>query len=392
MNGLVPGVKKIAVLNPSAIGDFVVTLPAVHAIKTAYKDAHIVYIGKQWHADLLRGRPGPIDDATVIPPVPGVGAPVDIDCDREEIDRFVQTMQAHRFDLAFQMYGGGRYSNPLIQQFGARLTVGLQAPEAEPLDRCIPYVYLQNNRLRMLEVAALAGADRLQLRQELEVTAQDRALAQEAVPATPGKPLILIHTGASDLRRRWPTERFAAVADAFAEQGACIAVNGVEDEADVVGDVIARMRHPAVDLCGKLSLSGLCGLLERAALLVSNDSGPLHLALAIGTPCVGVYWFSNLYVAGPLAHRNHRIALSLQVECPVCGAENMVSRCPHDVSFVARVSVDEVLQLGFDLLRRKREEGDGQVKQPSRLSDPADRGYSDAGLDRPAPSGGYRPC
>lgn len=348
---LVAGVKKIAILNPSAIGDFVVTLPAVHALKAAYRVAHIVYLGKQWHADLLRGRPGPIDDVTVVPPVPGVGAPADSDCDQEQIDKFLHTMQSHQFDLAFQMYGGGRYSNPFIKRFGARLTVGLKAPEAEPLDRCIPFVYLQNNRLRMLEVAALAGADRLQLGQELEITARDRKLAEMVISASPAKPLIVLQPGASDLRRRWPAERFAAVADTLAEQGACIAINGVEAEAGVVGEVMDHMRQPAIDLCGKLSLSGLCGLLERAALLVSNDTGPLHLALAIGAPCVGIYWFSNLYVAGPLVHKKHRIALSLQVRCPVCGAENMNSRCPHDVSFVAQVSVDDVLQLAFDLLR-----------------------------------------
>jgi ADP-heptose:LPS heptosyltransferase len=347
---LVADVKKIAILNPSAIGDFVVTLPAVHALKAAYRSAHLVYIGKQWHAKLLRGRPGPIDGVAVVPPVPGVGAPAGSDCDQEEIDSFLRTMQAHQFDLAFQMYGGGRYSNPFIKRFGARLTVGMKAPDAESLDRCIPFVYLQNNRLRMLEVAALAGADRLQLAQELEITAIDRKQA-EAVVLPSEKPVIVLHPGASDPRRRWPAERFAAVGDALAEQGACIAINGVEAEAGVVRQITDSMRHPVVNLCGKLSLSGLCGLIERAALLISNDSGPLHLALAIGTPCVGIYWFSNLYVAGPLVHRKHRIALSLQVQCPVCGVENMNIRCPHDVSFVARVSVDEVLELASDLLK-----------------------------------------
>jgi ADP-heptose:LPS heptosyltransferase len=347
---LVADVKKIAILNPSAIGDFVVTLPAVHALKAAYRTAHLVYIGKQWHAEFLRGRPGPIDGVAVVPPIPGVGAQAEIDCDREPIDRFLRTMQAHQFDLAFQMYGGGRYSNPFIKRFGARLTVGLKAPDAEPLDRCIPFVYLQNNRLRMLEVAALAGADRVRLAQELEVTAIDRKRSEAVIPESE-KPLIVLQPGASDLRRRWPAERFAAVGDALAERGACIAINGVEAEKGVVRQITDRMRHPAIDLCGKLSLGALCGLLGRAALLISNDTGPLHLALAIGTPCVGIYWFSNLYVAGPLVHKKHRIALSLQVQCPVCGVENMNTRCPHDVSFVARVSADEVLQLAFDLLK-----------------------------------------
>lgn len=351
---LVPGVKKIAILSPSAIGDFVVTLPALHALKAAYRAAHIIYIGKQWHAELLRDRPGPIDEVVVMPPVPGVGAPADTATDPEEIDAFIRAMQAHRFDLVFQMYGGGRYSNPFIKQFGARMCIGLKAADAEPLDRYLPYVYLQNNRLRLLEVAALAGADRLQLGQEFAVSDRDREQAGMLVPSSEKGPLVLIHPGATDLRRRWPATHFAAVADALAEKGARIVISGAEAERSLVKEVVSHMRHPALDLCGRLPLSSLCGLLERAALLVANDTGPLHLALAIGTPCVGIYWFSNLFVAGPLVQRTHRAALSLQVSCPICGIENMHTRCEHDVSFVAKVTVDEVLGMAFDLLTQAR--------------------------------------
>jgi ADP-heptose:LPS heptosyltransferase len=348
-SALVPGVKKIAVLNPSAVGDFVVTLPALHALKDAYPHAQIVYVGKQWHAELLDKRPGPIDEVAVIPPVPGVGAPVGSEADEGRIAVFLQAMRARRFDLAIQMYGGGRYSNPFLKRFGARVTAGLKAPDAEPLDRCLPYIYLQNNRLRMLEVAALVGANRLRLKRELEVISRDRREADGVAPTPLTKPLVILHPGASDVRRHWPAERFAAVADTLAERGARIAVNGVEAEQDIVRRVTERMRHPAVDLCGKLSLSGLCGLIERASLLISNDSGPLHLALAIGAPCVGIYWFTNLYVASPLTQHKHRVALSLQVRCPVCGAENVVTRCPHDVSFVAGVTVEEVTRMAFEL-------------------------------------------
>lgn len=136
---LLGGVRKIVVvLNPSAVGDFVATLPAMHALKADYPQSRIMYVCKPWHPVFLQGRPGPIDYVTVIPPVPGVGASEDMKCDHARVQSFLQEMQSHRFDLAFQIYGGGRYSNPFLRKFGARLSVGLKAPDAEPLDRWLP--------------------------------------------------------------------------------------------------------------------------------------------------------------------------------------------------------------------------------------------------------------
>ena len=350
---IVSDVRKIAVLRPNAVGDFVFALPALHALRNAYPDAQITYIGKQWHAGFLKDRPGPVDRVVVMPPIPGIGAAPDADADTASVQAFVCAMQEEKFDLAFQLYGGGRYSNPFINSIGARLTIGLKAADAEPLDRWLPYGQPQNKRLQFLEAAALAGADMLRLGRELQVTDCDRREADCILPSAQSEPLIVLQPGASDARRRWSAERFAAVADALAQEGALIAVNGTGDEAALGREVIARMHRPALDLTGKLSLPGLCGLLERASLLLSNDTGPLHLALAIGTPCVGIYWLMNLYESAPLQQGRHRAALSVRVHCPVCGAENLVTRCPHDVSFVDEVSVEEVIALALELLRRQ---------------------------------------
>ena len=346
-------VCKIAVLRPSAVGDFVMTLPALHALRTVYPEAGIVYIGKAWHADFMAGRPGPIDRVAIMPPCPGVGVPPeDRTVDMAAVARFIDEMRAERFDLAVQLYGGGRYSNPFIKQFAARLTIGMRASDAETLDRWIPYGRAQNRRLHMLAVAALAGADTLRAGQELQVTEADRTEARGIVQHPAGRRLAVIQPGSTDPRRRWPAQSFAALADRLTAQGMLVAINGTAEERLLVASVLERMRHPALDLSGQLSLSGLCGLLERADLLVSNDTGPLHLALAIGTPSVGIYWLTNLIESGPLRQDIHAAALSLRMHCPVCGAENLTTRCPHDVSFVDGVTVEEVAALAEELLLR----------------------------------------
>ena len=248
--------------------------------------------------------------------------------------------------------------NPLIKRLGARVAIGMKAADAEPLDRWIAFGSLQNKRLQLLEVVTLAGANNLRLGCELQVTAQDRQEAEQVIAPSMSKPLVLIQPGTSDDRRRWPAACFALVADMLAEAGAAIGVNGSATEARIVHEVIERMRHPAIDLCGKISLSGLCGLLRRSVLLVSNDTGPLHLALALGTPSVGIYWLTNFHESGPLMQDRHRAAVSMRTHCPLCGAENLKNRCRHDVSFVDDVPVDEVMDMAMDLFCFDPKNGD----------------------------------
>jgi ADP-heptose:LPS heptosyltransferase len=348
-----PGVRRIAVLRPSAVGDFVFSLPCLHALRSAYPDARITYIGRQWHADFLADRPGPVDDVAVLPPCRGLGLPPDADIDPAPARYFVEDMRASGIDIAVQVYGGGLYSNPFIMQLGARLTVGMKTPDAAPLDRWVSFGELQNRRLQLLEVASLAGAATVRLGQELHVTDDDKREAAQVLNAMTERPLVVLQPGASDPRRRWPAERFAALGDILAREGALVAVNGSREEVEVVGRVLENMRHPAINLCGQLSLSGLCGVLERASLVVSNDTGPLHLALAIGTPAVGIYWLTNVLESAPLRQDHHRAAMSLRVHCPVCGMENIRERCAHDNSFVDGVTIEEASQLAVALFQER---------------------------------------
>jgi ADP-heptose:LPS heptosyltransferase len=393
-----PEVRKIAVLRPNAVGDFVFTLPALHALKATYPEAEIVYLGKAWHADFLLGRPGPIDRVVVVPPYPGVGMPADAPHQAELEEAFFAAMRAEAFDLALQLYGGGRYSNPFTQKLGARVSLGMRAPDAPPLDMWVAYAPLQNRRMQMLEVAALAGARALALQPELEVTARDRREAAQVLPADAQQALVIIQPGASDPRRRWPAERFAAVADLLASQGALIAIHGTAEEAALVRRVMAAMHHPAIDLSGRVSLCGLCGLLERAALLVSNDTGPLHLAVAIGTPCVGIYWLSNLVESCPLQQHMHRAAMSVRTHCPQCGAENFRSGCPHSPSFVDDVELDEVSALAMGLFAEQqhrcvaRAHADRRADNRAACAPPlADLPYAAPPLVSPPAASSFRP-
>jgi len=338
-------VRKIVVLRPSAVGDFVFALPALQALKQAYPQAELVLAGKAWQRTFLRGRAGPVDRVVAVPPVPGVGASPEMEADTVEVEGFIEEMRAERFDLALQMVGGGRNSNPFLLRFGARLTVGARAPDAPMLDRWISYRTPSQRRLALLEVASLAGAA-IRLppvgQPELALTEADCDEAALVVPPLPGERLIVLQPGATDPRRRWPARSFAALGDRLAQDGARIAINGSPDEGPLVSAVAARMHVSAIVLAGRLSLGGLCGLLARADLLVSNDTGPLHLGLALGVPSVGIFWLTNLMEGMPLRPSSLHAALATRTRCPVCDRDNLHTRCPHDVSFVDDVTLEEV--------------------------------------------------
>jgi ADP-heptose:LPS heptosyltransferase len=129
-------------------------------------------------------------------------------------------------------------------------------------------------------------------------------------------------------------------------------VGGPDDRA-LCAAVAEAMRHRAVVLApGSGGMSGLTGLLAAAEIAVGNDTGPLHLAAAVGTATVGVYWGPNLVKAGPLRSDLHRAVGAWTPDCPVCGAPNVEQRCEHDPSFVAAAPLPDVLDHVDDLLSR----------------------------------------
>ncbi len=343
-----PGIRKIAVVRANALGDFVFALPALHALQAAYPQAEIVLLGKRWHEEFLKGRPGPVTRVVVVPPSKGVNEPAEHE-NLAELDRFFTEMQAEHFDLALQMHGGGRNSNPFTLRLRASYTAGMKTPDAAVLDRWMPYIYWQNEISRLLEVVSLVGAAPIMLEPQLQVTQRDLDESCKAFPQN-DQPLVVLHPGASDTRRRWAPQNFAAVGDVLSKEGYLVTVVGIPDEQDAVNEVLEAMQQPVVDLCGKLSLHGLTGLLRRASLIVANDSGPRHLAEAVGTPTVGIYWCGNVINAGSAFRTKHRPHLSWRLECPICGRNTIHDRCEHNPSFVDEVRVEEVVESALDVL------------------------------------------
>jgi ADP-heptose:LPS heptosyltransferase len=96
-------------------------------------------------------------------------------------------------------------------------------------------------------------------------------------------------------------------------------------------------------IADRLSLPALLGLLAGADLIVSNDTGPLHLATAVGTRTVGLFWIGNLLNAGPLTRTRHRPHISWRMTCPTCGVSATAPRCVHDDGWIDDIPTGAVV-------------------------------------------------
>ena len=315
---------KIAVARTNGIGDLVFALPALAALRAAYPSAEITLLARAPHRALLAERPSPVDDVEVVPPFGGVSAPEGAPQSSCPLDRFFARMRARAFDLAIQMHGGGENSNRFVAQLGAGRTIGSRTTNAPPLDVSLRYQTYYPEVVQCIEIVGLAGASGpTSLLPSLEVVERDRVAAAAFVDPTDVRPVAILHPGGTDPRRRWPAGRFAAIGDALADDGFSVFVTGDEHE--------------------RATACAVVGVLARATVVIANDTGPLHIAAALGTPSVGVYWCANACNFGTHSLQRHHRCIAWRMSCPACGRDCMNDNCTHTDSFVQDVGVDEVL-------------------------------------------------
>lgn len=338
-------VSRIVILRGGGLGDLIFAIPAMAALKVAYPGSTITLLGTPIHKALLEAVKSPVDEVVVLPFAEGVRPGQE---EAAELDRFFADMRGRTFDLAVQLHGGGRYSNPFLLRLGARHTVGTRTADAASLERTVPYLYYQHEPLRALEVAGFAGAFPVDL--EARLAPAGGGAAHEALDGAAGQPLVVIHPGATDPRRRWPADKFAELAAACAADGSRVVIIGDSSEQDLAEAIAARAGSAAVDsAAGALDVAGLVALLAEAGVVVANDSGPRHLAQALGVPTVGIFWAGNVINAGALGRSLHRVHASWVTACPTCGIDVTqvgwtAPRCAHDDSAVAGIGVPEVYE------------------------------------------------
>jgi ADP-heptose:LPS heptosyltransferase len=337
--------RTIAVVRALHLGDLLDVVPALRALRSRWPAASVTLLGLPDARQFAERFGGYIDDFVELPAFPGLTEGVH---EPKAVVAFLREMQQRRFDLALQLNDSGEVSNPFVALLGARRSAGffrdghwcpdgsryLSWRDDEPdAERC----------LRLLDALGAAPSG-TELEAPLTVTdLHDLAAVTGASDLAAGQ-YVCIHPGARRPSRRWYPERFALVADEIAARGFRIVVTGTAQELAHAGQMLLRMRAPAIDLVGRTTLGALTAVIDGARLVIANDTGVRQIAIARRTPSIGIACGSD--VRRSQRRDEFQRLLFADVQCQPCSHV----RCPVGHGCAHGVEVRDVLGAADELL------------------------------------------
>ncbi len=341
-------VRRIAVFRALQLGDLIEAVPALRALRAGFPGAEITLIGLPWASSFARRFHRYIDRFVPFAGFPGIN---EITFVPERAACFIAELHTYGFDLVVQMHGSGPASNRFVCSLEAGATAGYFEGNARgALTIAAPYPHDLPEVYRNLGLAQLLGCAELHPTLEFPLSISDQAEATALVRDFPSasRPWIGLHTGARSPARRWPVDYFATLADELARLfDAQIILTGSSDERRSVRSVEERMTTRPINLAGKTSLGGLAALIDSLALFVSNDTGPAHIAYALGTPSITIFGPAEYRRWAPLDQGRHRV-MRHPVACSPCP----YWECPIDHPCLRRILPVQVVEVAGDLLAR----------------------------------------
>ena len=284
--------SRILVIRFSSMGDIVLTSPVTRQLGRLFPDAEIDFLTRAEYAPLARALPG-VDAVQCFEPGTGLLS-------------LVSRLRERRYDLAIDLHGNLR--SRLVAMAGiagtvlrydkrrfARMAIVWSRRRSRPVPHTVDRYLEVLDQFDAAAAPVQEGAHHAAEKRLPQLKVDDAAAAQvEERLAGAGigldVPVLGVAPGASHGPKRWPPERFARVADHMAKsRDMKVLLLGSEADRPVTGEVARAMERPAVDWTGATDLAALAAAVQRCALLVSNDSGPMHVATAVGTPVIGVF-------------------------------------------------------------------------------------------------------
>ncbi len=346
-------IKRVVVRGANWVGDAVMTVPALRELRRVLPDAHVTLATRAWAEDIFAGADF-LDEMLVIDAqARGVRGML----------RQAREWRARSFDLALLLPNA---FEPALVASAARVPVRIgYATDGRRalLTHALPvpiwrgerhevfyYLNLVSELARRLDQQP--ALETVQPRFELTVSEARRHEAREFLRGrgiSLTRPFVALCPGSTNSRaKRWPSERFAAVGDLLIdEMDAQVALIGARDERAVSDEVAGLMRRRPVVLTGEMELAESVAVLSVADLLVTNDTGPAHIAAALSRPVVVIFGPTNPLTTRPFSP--HAVVVREPPECAPC----MLRDCPIDHRCMTAITPAAVFARAAEVLAQR---------------------------------------
>jgi len=329
--------KQILVINTMCLGDVMLTTPALRVLKQNYPHSHIAMLVDKSASQIIQNNPH-VDEIIAL--------------DKKEMNKsvfsllkFVREIRKRKLDLVVNLSCNER-SDFITTFSGAKKKIGyLHKGKGLFLDRKVSFAPIPAGKKHMadahLDVLATLGIEDLS-NNGLEIfpTAEDEAFAVEFLAKNnifPDEILVGLNTGAKWPSKRWKKESFVKLADILQEKYQVIIFGGPED-VERVQEITSLMQKKPVIAAGKTTLKQLAALIKHCQVFITNDSGPMHIAVGTKTPVVAIYGPSPVGGFSPYGQGHSVVRKDLP--CSPCNQHN----CEQHTC-MEELSVEEVLNV-----------------------------------------------
>jgi heptosyltransferase-2 len=335
-------IKKIMVRSTNWVGDAVMTTPAMGALRAAFPSAEIVVVANPLVGELFRHHP--YCDRVMVFDKKGPHRGF------RGLWRFSRELHRERFELAV-LFQNAIEAALMAFLAGVPCRAGYRTDGRRFLLNCgVPVgkserkLHHTDYYLQMLDRFGIRGGDGC-LR--LECTEEELAWARQQLG--PGDWVAVNPGAAYGSAKRWFPERFAETADRLVEEyGVKIVLTGGPGEKEIGRDIAAAMSAEPLNLIGRTSVRQLMAVLSGVRLLVSNDSGPMHVGAAFGVPIVAVFGPTDHTTTSPKADICRIVRK--ETDCAPC----LLRQCPTDHRCMKAITAADVLAAARDLLGERR--------------------------------------
>jgi heptosyltransferase-2 len=330
-------ITRILIIKPGAMGDLLHLTPAIRALKERFPQARIsILVGSRMSASLFENNPLVHD--TVIFDKRGEHRAL------SSLLKLWKELRKRRFDLVINYQRSNLKGWFLASAaFPCRVLIYHKAKK-----RGIHAVVNHLEALAPLGIDPQSADHRLMFDPGRDAERYAEQLFEAA--GFRGKPVVALNPGASFRIKCWPPQRLAALGERLGKElGAGVVIVGGEGERDLAEEISSRMSRPPLDLVGRTDLFQLGAVLQRCGLLVSGDTGPMHMATAVGTPVIALFGAIDPDRTGPVGE-GHTVIRHREIACVPCNAKSCANS--RHLACMEEISVDEVFTAVVGMLKR----------------------------------------